>query len=56
LIDLGIDFNKKDVRNRTPIHYAFVKIKDYKNKSQCDPIETVSSLCAIQGLKIDEED
>ena len=57
LIDLGIDFNLKDNRLRTPLHYSFVKIGDWKNNSQSDPIETVSSLYgACKGLLIDEAD
>ena len=38
------------------MHYAFVKIKDWKNSSQIDPIETVSSLCGFKGLEIDIQD
>ena len=29
LIDRGIEINVKDNKNRTPLHYAFVKIKDW---------------------------
>jgi ankyrin repeat protein len=50
LIDHGVDINLKDQKNRTPLHYAFVKIQDWKNKTQIDPIETVSSLCGCKGL------
>ena len=56
LIDLGIDINLRDQRGRTPLHYAFVKIKDWQNRSQIDPIETVSSLCGCKGLEVDVPD
>lgn len=56
MVDLGIDINALDVRGRTPIHYAFVKIRDWESTKQIDPIETVSSLCGIKGLKLDEPD
>jgi len=38
------------------LHYAFVKISDWKNSQQIDPIETVSSLCGCKGLEIDVTD
>lgn len=38
------------------MHYAFVKIKDWNNSSQIDPIETVSSFCGVPGLEIDVAD
>jgi len=56
LIDLGIELNLRDRHNRTPIHYAFVKIKGWNNKSNIDPIETVSSLCGCKGLEMDVPD
>lgn len=56
LIDHGVDINLKDQKNRTPLHYAFVKIQDWKNTTQIDPIETVSSLCGCKGLLIDVAD
>jgi len=56
LIDLGININVRDQRHRTPLHYAFVKIKGWKNSEQIDPIETVSSLCGCKGLEIDVPD
>jgi len=56
LIDLGIKINHRDCHGRTPLHYAFVKIKDWQNSSQIDPIETVSSLCGIPGLETDVAD
>ena len=48
--------NKRDCHGRVPLHYAFVKIGDYANCSQIDPIETVSSLCAISDLEIEVQD
>lgn len=56
LIDLGININLKDNRLRVPLHYAFVKIKNWTDKSQLDPIETVSSICGQPGLLLDEAD
>lgn len=56
IIDLGVDINHRDDRGRVPLHYAFVKIKDWKTRSQIDPIETVSSLCGKLGLEIDVQD
>jgi ankyrin repeat protein len=56
LIDLGININHRDDRLRTPLHYAFVKIKDWRNTAQIDPIETVSSLCGCRGLEVEVED
>lgn len=50
LIDLGININLIDRNNRTPLHYAFVKIKNWNEVSAIDPIETVSSLCGCKGL------
>ena len=38
------------------MHYAFVKMKDWSNNSQIDPIETVSSICAVKGLQINVAD
>jgi len=38
------------------LHYAFVKIKAWTNKSNIDPIETVSSLCGQKGLEMDVKD
>jgi len=33
LIDLGVDINVRDSQGRVPLHYAFVKIKDWTNKT-----------------------
>jgi len=56
LIDLKININLRDNKQRVPLHYAFVKIKDWNNKTQIDPIETVSSLCGQNNLEIDVPD
>jgi ankyrin repeat protein len=56
LLDLGININLRDAKNRTPLHYAFVKISDWNNKTQVDPIETVSRLCGCGLLEIDVPD
>lgn len=56
LIDLGVDINVRDSQGRVPLHYAFVKIKDWTNKTQIDPIETISSLCAKKDLHIEVPD
>jgi ankyrin repeat protein len=56
LIDRGININLRDGKQRTPLHYAFVKIQDWKNSTQIDPIETVSSLCGCKGLEMDVPD
>ena len=48
--------NHVDDRGRVPLHYAFVKIGDHNNRSAIDPIETVSSLCAIKDLQIEVAD
>ena len=56
LIDLGININLRDHRKRTPLHYAFVKMKKWNDTFEIDPIETVSSLCGCKGLEIDVPD
>ena len=33
LIDRKIDYNLKDNKNRTPLHYAFVKIGNWRNNT-----------------------
>jgi len=38
------------------LHYAFVKIRNWNDASQIDPIETVSSLCGQPGLEIEVAD
>ena len=33
VISLGVDINRQDYLNRTPLHYSFVKIKNWQDKS-----------------------
>ena len=33
LIDQGIEYNLKDDKQRTPLHYAFVKIGNWRNST-----------------------
>lgn len=56
LIDHGININLRDNKGRVPLHYAFVKIKNWTERTQIDPIETVSSLCGQKDLEIDVAD
>lgn len=42
-----------DKYNRTPIFYAFVKIGSPFDKTEIDPFETVSSLCALPDCSVD---
>ena len=56
LIDLGVNINTRDKHGRVPLHYAFVKIGNWEDSSQTDPIETISSLCAQKTLEIDVPD
>jgi ankyrin repeat protein len=41
---------------RVPLHYAFVKIRDWNSSNMIDPIEQVSSLCSESTLEIDVPD
>jgi hypothetical protein len=50
LLSKGADVNAKDKRQRTPMHYAFVKIGGRFATDKIDPIETISSLCAVKGV------
>lgn len=56
LLSYGGDINIIDNRGRTPLHYVFVRIGEHKIHSKIDPIETVSSYCAIKDALIDEPD
>jgi ankyrin repeat protein len=42
----GARADLKDKNNRTPLFYAFIKISKPFDKTEIDPFETVSSLCA----------
>jgi len=48
--------NALDVSGRTPLHYAFVKFGQPFDSSPADPVETVTSLCAAEGVKVDIAD
>lgn len=37
---------------RTPLFYAFVKIGKHDDRSEIDPFETVSSLCALPDCDV----
>lgn len=60
IIDLGVKVNQRDSYGRVPLHYAFVKnarsTLEANNTWSCDPIETVSSLCAQKHIEIDVAD
>jgi len=56
LIEYGADINALDNLGRTPLHYNFVKIDQPFNTSAIDPIEIVSSLCGVDGIRLDVVD
>ena len=56
LLSSGGDLNAIDLRGRTPLHYAFVKIGNPFNNSAIDPIETVSNIISRKGVLIDVRD
>jgi ankyrin repeat protein/predicted DNA-binding WGR domain protein len=56
LLSSGGNLNAVDIRGRTPLHYAFVKIGDPFNISPIDPIETVSNIISRKGVQIDVRD
>jgi ankyrin repeat protein len=58
LLSHGAEVNQRDKHGRVPMHYAFVKIgHDVASQtSSIDPIETISSLCALDQLEIDPAD
>lgn len=51
LLSRGAEINRRDKHGRVPMHYAFIKIgHPVENQtSAIDPIETISSLCAVKG-------
>lgn len=52
LINRNAKINALDLRNRTPLHYAFVKIGKPFENSPIDPIETVSSYLSTNKIII----
>ncbi len=56
LLSSGGNINALDNRNRTPLHYAFVKIGDPFNTTAIDPIETVSNILSRQNVQLDVRD
>ena len=56
LIRHSADINAKDVRGRTPLHYAFIKIGKPDEKTQIDPVETVTSLCGFKDCQVNVKD
>lgn len=50
----------QDLRKRTPLHYCFVKFnkeeRDSFDNTSIDPFESVSSICALEGLDINVSD
>lgn len=56
LLDARADVNALDVQHRMPLHYAFVKKEKQLDTSAADPVETVTSLCAVEGVQVDVPD
>lgn len=56
LLSRGANPNKKDKRNRTPLHYAFVKIGNPFTNAKIDPIETVSNILSRKEAKANFKD
>ena len=56
LLSSGADLNAVDLRGRTALHYAFVKIGDPLNSSMIDPIETVSNIISRPNVNINVKD
>ena len=56
LIKKGCDMNAKDIRGRTPLTYAFIKVGQPSEYSEIDPIETVASYCAYKEVEVDHPD
>lgn len=50
------DINAVDIRNRIPLHYSFIKIGKSNDMSQIDPIEPVSSACALRDIQVNVQD
>ncbi|CAK9056563.1 Poly [ADP-ribose] polymerase 1 (PARP-1) (ADP-ribosyltransferase diphtheria toxin-like 1) (ARTD1) (DNA ADP-ribosyltransferase PARP1) (NAD(+) ADP-ribosyltransferase 1) (ADPRT 1) (Poly[ADP-ribose] synthase 1) (Protein poly-ADP-ribosyltransferase PARP1) [Durusdinium trenchii] len=56
LLNARADVNALDIQHRTPLHYAFVKKERQLDSSAADPVETVTSMCAIEGVQVDVAD
>jgi len=56
LIRYGARADALDKNGRTPIFYAFVKVKAPHVKTEIDPFETVSSLCALPDCDVNVKD
>lgn len=56
LLNARADVNALDVQHRMPLHYAFVKKEKQLDTSAADPVETVTSLCAVEGVQVDVPD
>ena len=50
------DINALDCRNRTPLHYCFIKIGKSRDMQQIDPIEAVSSACSLRDIQVNIQD
>lgn len=57
LLRSKVDVMTKDIRERYPLHYAFVKIGAHANHSRADPIEVCSMVVeAMEDRNVDEAD
>ncbi|TRY73067.1 hypothetical protein TCAL_13884 [Tigriopus californicus] len=57
LLRSNVDVMTKDIRERYPLHYAFVKIGAHANHSRTDPIEVCSMIVeAMADQNVDEAD
>lgn len=56
LISKGVGLNDVDLRGRTPLHYAFVKIGSPTATNMIDPIKSVSAYCGNSDVQIDIPD
>ena len=52
LIRYGVKITSLDVRNRIPLHYAFIKIGKRNISKHIDPIETVTSLLSSKKFDV----
>ena len=59
LLNHNVDVNSKDIYKRTPLFYALCNNSDDISSlysRNYDPIETVSSLCSVEEILVDEPD